>query len=89
MTARREVPLTGDSLAWVHSELAEIKSRLALVQQAVEQSRGLAADAAEKASSLRCKVEQAETQAYLRGAADKGAGFGLTLGDIVRQSRRK
>jgi len=61
VTARRQVPLTGDTLAWVHSELAEIKSRLAVVQQAVEQSRGLASDAAEKASSLRSKVEQAES----------------------------
>ena len=33
--------------------------------------------------------EQAETQAYLREASHTGGGFGLTLGDIVRQSRRK
>lgn len=33
--------------------------------------------------------EQAETQAYLREASGKGGGFGLTLGDIVRQSRRR
>jgi len=35
------------------------------------------------------REEQAETQAYLREASHKGAGFGLTLGDILRQSRRK
>ena len=33
--------------------------------------------------------EQAETQAYLREASHTGGGFELTLGDIVRQSRRK
>lgn len=32
--------------------------------------------------------EQAETQAYLRGAAKKGEGFGLTLGDRLKQARR-
>jgi chromosome segregation ATPase len=58
MTTRREVPLTGDTLAWVHSELAEIKSRLAIVQQAAEQSRGLATDAADTAHQARTKVDQ-------------------------------
>ena len=47
VTTRREVPLNGDTLAWVHSEISEIKSRLAVVQQAAEQSRDLATDAAE------------------------------------------
>jgi chromosome segregation ATPase len=58
MTARREVPLTTDTLAWVHNELAEIKSRLAVAQQAAEHSRGVAADAAEKALQTRQKVDQ-------------------------------
>ena len=58
MTARREVPFAADTLAWVHNEIGEIKSRLALVQQAAEQSRGLAADAAEKANQSRTKVDQ-------------------------------
>jgi len=53
MTTRREVPLTGDTFAWVHSELAEIKSRLAVVQQAAEQSRSLATDAAEVSHQTR------------------------------------
>jgi len=33
--------------------------------------------------------EQAETQAYLKGAQPKGRGFGVTLGDLLRQSRKK
>lgn len=32
--------------------------------------------------------EQAETQAYLKGAAPRGRGFGVTLGDLLRQSRK-
>jgi len=32
--------------------------------------------------------EQAETQAYLRGATQKSRGFGVTLGDLLRQSRK-
>ncbi len=32
--------------------------------------------------------EQAETQAYLKGAAPKGRGFGVTLGDLLKQSRK-
>ncbi len=34
VTTQREVPFTGDTLGWVHSEIAEIKSKLALAQQA-------------------------------------------------------
>jgi chromosome segregation ATPase len=60
MTTRREVPITGDTLAWVHNELAEIKSRLSLTQQAAEHSRSLAADASEKALQSRARVEQLE-----------------------------
>lgn len=33
--------------------------------------------------------EQAETQAYLKGSQPKGRGFGLTLGDLLKQSRKK
>jgi ribosomal protein S1 len=33
--------------------------------------------------------EQAETQAYLKGTQPKGRGFGVTLGDLLRQSRKK
>jgi len=32
--------------------------------------------------------EQAETQAYLRSTAPKSRGFGVTLGDLLRQSRK-
>jgi chromosome segregation ATPase len=61
MTTKREVPLTGDTLAWVHNEIGEIKSRLALVQQAAEQSRGVAADASEKANQARTRIDQVES----------------------------
>jgi small subunit ribosomal protein S1 len=33
--------------------------------------------------------EQAEAHAYLRGTANKGGGFGMTLGEALRQARRK
>ncbi|HLG12788.1 MAG TPA: hypothetical protein VI876_13600 [Dehalococcoidia bacterium] len=58
MTTKREIPLTGDTLAWVHTELSEIKSRLALVQQAAEQSRAVATDAAETSHQLRTALGQ-------------------------------
>ena len=58
MTTKREVPLTGDTLAWVHTELSELKSRLAIVQQAAEQSRSLSADAAEGSHQLRTALGQ-------------------------------
>lgn len=63
MTTRREVPLTGDTLAWVHSELSDIKARLSIVQQAAEQSRALATDASEKAHSIRTKADQLDNHA--------------------------
>jgi chromosome segregation ATPase len=70
VTARREVPFTGDSLGWVHSEIADLKSRLSLAQQATEQGRVLAADAADKANALRGRIDQVEAQypalAYLQ-----------------------
>lgn len=62
MTTKREVPLVNDTLAWVHSELAEIKSRLALVQQAAEQSRGLATEAADVSHEVRRKIDQFDGQ---------------------------
>lgn len=60
MTARREVPFNGDSLAWVHNDLADLKSRVALAQQAAEQSRAVASDAAEKAYQTRNFLDQFE-----------------------------
>jgi hypothetical protein len=48
MTTRREVPLTGDALAWMHTEVSEIKARLALVAQAADQSRIVASNASER-----------------------------------------
>jgi chromosome segregation ATPase len=62
VTTRREVPFAGDTLAWVHNEIADLKSKLALVQQAAEQSRGLAADAADKANQSRIKVDSYDGQ---------------------------
>ncbi len=62
MTARREVPFTGDALGWVHSEIADLKARLALVQQSTEQGRALASDASDKANSLRVRFDQNEAQ---------------------------
>ena len=58
MTTRREVPLTGDTFAWVHSEIAEIKSRLSIVAQAADQSRTLATDAADTAHHTRTALTQ-------------------------------
>lgn len=39
-------------------------------------------------SKALAQEEQAETQAYLKGAAPKGRGFGVTLGDLLKQSRK-
>ena len=58
MTTRREPPLTGDTLAWVHGELAEIKARLSMVQQAAEQSRAVATDAADTAHGTHAALNQ-------------------------------
>jgi chromosome segregation ATPase len=62
VTARREVPFTGDTLGWVHSEIADIKSKLALVQQGTDQGRAIAADAFERANALRTRLDQLEAQ---------------------------
>ena len=58
MTTKREIPLTGDTLAWVHTELSEIKSRLAIVQQAAEQSRAVATDAADTSHQVHTALGQ-------------------------------
>ncbi len=58
MTTRREVPLGGDVLAWVHSEISEIKSRLAVVAQAADQSRTVASDAADTSHQVHAALSQ-------------------------------
>jgi len=58
MTTRREVPFTGDVTAWVHNEVADLKAKLALVQQAAEQSRNVASEAADSANSSRMRFDQ-------------------------------
>ncbi len=58
MTARREIPLDADTQAWVHSELMELKARMGVVQQAAEQSRNLATDAADTSHQLRAALGQ-------------------------------
>jgi chromosome segregation ATPase len=63
VTTRREVPFTADALGWVHAELADIKSKLALAQQGTDQSRAVAADASDKANALRARIDQLENQA--------------------------
>lgn len=62
MTTRREVPFTGDAMGWVHSEIADIKSKLALVQQGTDQGRAVASDAADKANGLRTRLDQMDGQ---------------------------
>jgi chromosome segregation ATPase len=58
VTTRREIPLNGDALAWVHSELSEIKSRLAVVAQAADQSRNVASGAAETSHQVHTALSQ-------------------------------
>lgn len=58
MTTRREVPLSGDVLAWVHAEISEIKARLSMVAQAAEQSRKVASDAADTSHEARAALSQ-------------------------------
>jgi chromosome segregation ATPase len=58
VTTRREVPLSGDVLAWVHAELSEIKSRLSLVAQAAEQSRNVASQAADTSHEVQRALSQ-------------------------------
>lgn len=40
-------------------------------------------------SKVLVQEEQAETQAYIKGAQKGGGGFGLTLGDLLKQGKRK
>jgi chromosome segregation ATPase len=65
VTARREVPLSGDAYAWVYTELNDLKARLSIVQQAAEQSRALAADAADKAHTVRTRADQLDNHAVV------------------------
>ena len=58
MTTRREVPIAPDTLAWVHKELSEIKSKLSQVSNATEQNRSRATDASDEAERARLKAEQ-------------------------------
>jgi len=39
-------------------------------------------------SKAREHEERVDTQAYLHGTTQKGKGFGVTLGDLLRQSRK-
>jgi chromosome segregation ATPase len=63
MTTRREVPFTGDVTAWVHNEVADLKAKLALVQQAAEQSRNVASEAADAAHASRIRFDQIDSLA--------------------------
>ena len=63
MTARREVPLPTDTLAWVHNELAEVKSKVTLALQAAQESRNVATNASELAHQARGKVDQVDAYA--------------------------
>lgn len=56
MTTRREIPLNADTMAWVHSEIMELKSRLNVVQQAADQSRNLATDASDTAHQVQSAI---------------------------------
>jgi chromosome segregation ATPase len=47
----------------VHREIADLKGRLGLIQQATEQSRALAADAIDRANALRARIDESEDQA--------------------------
>ncbi len=40
-------------------------------------------------SKVLVQEEQAETQAYIKGAQKSGGGFGLTLGDLIKQGKKK
>ena len=72
MTARRDVPFSPDALGWVHGELAEIKSKLALTNQTAEQSRGLAADASERTQRTDALLESLAGYAAAMGHLQEG-----------------
>jgi len=87
MTTRREVPFAGDTSAWVHTEIGDMKSRISLVQQAVDQSRGLAAEAAEAAHQARSKVDLMDgTGAVLEHLQEDIHSLRQTREDIERRS---
>jgi chromosome segregation ATPase len=67
MTAKRDVDSAPDTLAWLHGELSQMKSRLALMQSQVEQGAGLASDAAEKAHSFSDRLGRLEALAAALG----------------------
>ena len=62
MTAKREIPISGDSLGWVHNEISELKSRISVTQQAAEQSRALASEAADRTQQFRAQLAILELQ---------------------------
>ena len=62
MTSKREVPISGDSLGWVHNEITELKRRLTLIKEVAEQSRILATGAAESSQQLWEQLAVLETQ---------------------------
>jgi small subunit ribosomal protein S1 len=63
-------------------EAAAARAELAVVVVSIDREKRRIALA------LAPEEEQAETQAYFREAAKKGDGFGLTLGERLKQTRR-
>ena len=78
--AVREAASTGAELDVIVVALDAEKHRIALALAP--------ADAVVGEQMASAREEQAETQAYLGAAAKKGGGFGLTLGERLKQARR-
>jgi len=78
--AVREAASTGAELDVIIVALDAEKRRIALALAP--------ADAVVGEQMASAREEQAETQAYLGAAAKKGGGFGLTLGERLKQARR-
>ena len=78
--AVREAASTGAELDVIIVALDAEKHRIALALAP--------ADAVVGEQMASAREEQAETQAYLGAAAKKGGGFGLTLGERLKQARR-
>ena len=78
--AVREAASTGADLDVIVVALDAEKHRIALALAP--------ADAVVGEQMASAREEQAETQAYLGAAAKKGGGFGLTLGERLKQARR-
>ena len=78
--AVREAATTGAELDVIIVALDAEKRRIALALAP--------ADAVVGEQMASAREEQAETQAYLGAAAKKGGGFGLTLGERLKQARR-